>query len=65
MLCTRKLHLLKSLVLDKNLNQIDLIILTLIIFILRSASSIGWVAVAVVVGQALCWQFKRDCTGII
>jgi hypothetical protein len=33
--CARKLLLLKSLFLDKKLNQIDLVILTLIIFILR------------------------------
>jgi hypothetical protein len=52
-LCARKLLLLKSLFLDKNLNQIDLIIPTLIIFILRDASSIGWVAVAVVVASVM------------
>ncbi len=41
--------MLKSLFLDKNLNQIDY----LIIFILRDASSIGWVAVAVAVAVVL------------
>jgi hypothetical protein len=51
-LCARKLLLLKSLFLDKNLNQIDSIIPTLIIFILRNASSIGWVVVAVAVAGA-------------
>ncbi len=48
----RKLLLLKSLFLDKNLNRIDSIIPTLIIFILRNASFIGWVAVAVAVAVA-------------
>ena len=37
----------------QNLNQIDLLISTLIIFILRNASSIGWVVVAVAVASVL------------
>ncbi len=41
-LCARKLLFLFCLFLDKNLNRIDLIIPTLIIFILRDASSNGW-----------------------
>ncbi len=39
--------MLESLFLNKNSNQIDLLILNLIIFILCDGSSIGWVAVAV------------------
>jgi hypothetical protein len=46
-LYARKLLLLKSLFLNKNLNLIDSIFPTLIIFILRNASSIGWVVVVV------------------
>jgi hypothetical protein len=48
----RKLCLLKSLFLDKNLNQIDSLIHILVIFILCNAFSIGWVAVAVAVAAA-------------
>jgi hypothetical protein len=43
----RKFCLLESLFLNKNSNQIDLLILKLIIFILCDGSSIGWVAVVV------------------
>ncbi len=49
----RKLRLLKSLFLDKNLNQIDSLIHILVIFILRNASSIGWMAVAVAAGSVV------------
>ncbi len=47
-LFARKFCLLESLFLDKKSNQIDLLILNLIIFILCNGSSIGWVALAVV-----------------
>jgi hypothetical protein len=56
--CTRKLHLLKSLFLDKNLNQIDLLIPTLIIFILRwrwwwQPQDFCWRSMAVVAARFL------------
>ena len=51
----RKFRLLESLFLDKNSNQIDLLILNLIIVILCEGSSIGWVAVAVAKASSIGW----------
>ncbi len=51
--CARKLHLLKSLFLNKNLNQIDSLIPTLIIFILRWRWWWQWRP------QVFCWRSKR------
>ncbi len=56
--CARKYRLLESLFLDKNSNQIDLLILNLIIFILCDGSSIGWVAVAVADAGGVDGRFR-------
>jgi hypothetical protein len=53
--CARKFCLLESLFLNKNSNQIDLLYLNLIIFILCNGSSIGWVAVAVADAYSMGW----------
>ncbi len=51
--CARKLRLLKSLFLDKKLNRIELLIPTLIFFILWWRWRWRWRA------QDFCWQSKR------
>jgi hypothetical protein len=45
----------QSLFFNENSNQIDLLILYLIIFILCDGSSIGWVAVAVADASSIGW----------
>jgi hypothetical protein len=62
-LCARKFCLLKSPILDKKLIQIDSIIPLKFSFCAMPPPLDGWRWRWL--WQALCWQFKRDYTGVI